>query len=58
MESHSLTEEFLESCDLAIIATDHSGIDYAWVTQHVQHVLDTRNASKGMDGYKERITLL
>lgn len=58
MESYPLTEELLQSCDMVVIATDHSSIDYEYVACHAQHVLDTRNVTKQLTGSKERITLL
>ena len=42
--------------DLVLIATDHSGIDYADLVAKSKHVLDTRNATKGVTG--TNITLL
>ena len=42
--------------DLVLIATDHSGIDYAELVAKSKHVLDTRNATKGVTG--TNITLL
>ncbi|WP_221175991.1 nucleotide sugar dehydrogenase [Brevibacillus fluminis] len=58
MESYPLTEELLQSCDMVVIATDHSLIDYEFVVKHAQQVLDTRNVSRLLAGSKERITLL
>lgn len=53
-----LTEEILRAQDLVVIATDHSHVDYAWVVEHAQHVLDTRNATRSVTGRREKITLL
>lgn len=58
MSSIALTEEALQNHDLVIIATDHSAIDYDWVVAHARHVLDTRNATRGVHRYREKITLL
>jgi UDP-N-acetyl-D-glucosamine dehydrogenase len=57
MESVPLTESLLESCDLVIIATDHSTIDYQWVIKHAHRVFDTRNVTKNITE-REKITLL
>jgi UDP-N-acetyl-D-glucosamine dehydrogenase len=57
MESVPLTESLLESCDLVIIATDHSTIDYQWVVKHAHRVFDTRNVTKNITE-REKITLL
>jgi len=58
MESQPLTSELVSSQDLVLILTDHSEIDYGWVASHAKHVLDTRNATKGVQEHRERITLL
>jgi UDP-N-acetyl-D-glucosamine dehydrogenase len=58
MQSHPLTEELLMSSDLVIIMTDHGAIDYEYLVSRANHVLDTRNATKAITNYQERITLL
>jgi UDP-N-acetyl-D-glucosamine dehydrogenase len=51
-----LDQALLESCDLVIITTNHSNVDYEWVAQHASLVFDTRNATKGI--YRSNIVLL
>ena len=34
--------------DCALIVTDHSDYDYAWIAQHASLVVDTRNATRGI----------
>ena len=58
MENTPLTDELLESCTMAIIATDHQAVDYDRVVDKVPHVLDTRNATKRLTRNKEKVTLL
>jgi UDP-N-acetyl-D-glucosamine dehydrogenase len=41
-----LEKEVVEAADCVIIATDHSNVNYEWVTAHAQLVLDTRNVAK------------
>lgn len=53
-----LTEAVLSSHDLVIITTDHSTVDYRFVLQHARHVLDTRNATRQVQQYREKLTLL
>lgn len=48
--------ENLSQYDLVIIATDHSGIDYGQIVSESNHVLDTRNATRGISS--KNITLL
>lgn len=38
----------LDQYDLVLIATDHTNVDYAHVVREAKHVLDTRNATKGL----------
>lgn len=42
----SLSEELLESCDITVITTAHSCIDYSFVQSCSRVVFDTRNAMK------------
>ncbi len=39
-----LTEQALAASDGAVVVTDHSAYDYAWIVKHAPLVLDTRNA--------------
>jgi len=36
--------------DCVLIVTDHSDYDYAWIVQHASLVVDTRNATRGIQG--------
>jgi UDP-N-acetyl-D-glucosamine dehydrogenase len=36
--------------DCVLIVTDHSDYDYAWIAQHASLVVDTRNATRGIQG--------
>lgn len=58
MRSCPLTKELVRDCDLVIIATDHSVLDYTWVVEHARHVLDTRNATRRVRQNREKVTLL
>jgi UDP-N-acetyl-D-glucosamine dehydrogenase len=55
MESVPLEEKAIASYDAVAILTDHSVIDYAWVVQHAQLVIDTRNATRHVSSGRERI---
>src|SRR5438105_1003740 len=57
-ECQALTEELLAGCDLVVILTDHTDIDYHWVADKAKHVLDTRNATRHLTDLREKITLL
>jgi nucleotide sugar dehydrogenase len=58
MESVPLTQELVEECDLTIILSDHTNIDYAWLVEKAKSVLDTRNATKKLTEHRDKITLL
>jgi UDP-N-acetyl-D-glucosamine dehydrogenase len=36
--------------DCVVIVTDHSDYDYAWIAHHAALVVDTRNATRGIQG--------
>ncbi|MCH7945907.1 MAG: nucleotide sugar dehydrogenase, partial [Armatimonadetes bacterium] len=53
-----LTHETVSSADLVLIATDHSNVDYDLVLRSAQAILDTRNATKGIDDPEGKVTRL
>jgi nucleotide sugar dehydrogenase len=48
LESVPLTAEVLQKADLVVITTDHRTVDYNFVVQHAQRILDTRYATRGI----------
>jgi len=58
LESVELSPDVVSDFDLVIIVTDHSNIDYTWLVENARQILDTRNATKNVTRYRERITLL
>jgi UDP-N-acetyl-D-glucosamine dehydrogenase len=36
--------------DCVLIVTDHSDYDYGWIAQQAALVVDTRNATRGIQG--------
>lgn len=48
MHSLPLVASVLESADLVIVTTDHSGVDYNWVSEHSKSILDTRNVTRSV----------
>lgn len=42
----------LEQYDVVIIVTDHSSYDYQWIVAHSNLLIDTRNATKGIQSDK------
>ena len=55
--SVELNDAVLQNADLVIITTEHSTVDYQWVADHAQLILDTRNATK-VAVHDGRVTLL
>ncbi|NPV90665.1 MAG: nucleotide sugar dehydrogenase [Firmicutes bacterium] len=58
MESKTLTIDLVRGCDIVVIATDHTDIDYGWVVEQAESVFDTRNATKNVTESRNKITLL
>jgi UDP-N-acetyl-D-glucosamine dehydrogenase len=56
LRSVPLTDEMLESCDCAVIVTDHTAYDYARIVEHSRLVVDTRNATRGLAPAGGKIT--
>ncbi len=57
MESTPITQEFLAEMDAVIIVTDHTDYDFDEIVKHSNLVIDTRNATKGIKGAKEKIVM-
>ena len=57
MESTPLTPEMLAGTDAVIIVTDHSDYDFADIVRHSRLVIDTRNATKGIENAGEKIVM-
>jgi len=57
LSSVALTEETLHNMEMVVIVTDHTNIDYQFVVDHSQSVVDTRNATRRVARGMEKITL-
>jgi UDP-N-acetyl-D-glucosamine dehydrogenase len=55
LESQPLTAELLAAQDAVLIATDHSSYDYDFIVKHARLVVDTRNATAGVQQGREKI---
>jgi UDP-N-acetyl-D-glucosamine dehydrogenase len=55
LASESLTAAWLAGQDLVLIVTDHTNVDYSFVVQHAQLVVDTRHATKAVAAGREKI---
>ena len=54
-ESRPLSAEYLASRDCVLIVTDHSAYDWSWIVEHSPLVVDTRNATRGVDAKAGRV---
>jgi len=57
-KSVDLTDDVLSGCDIAVIVTDHSAIDWERVVAKAPRIFDTRNATKKVREGRERIRKL
>jgi UDP-N-acetyl-D-glucosamine dehydrogenase len=55
MRSVPLNPQTLGNYDVVVIATDHSGYDYAAIVESSKLVVDTRNATRRVVRHRERI---
>ncbi len=55
MASVPLTQDVLRTFDLALITTDHTSVDYQFVVDHSQTVVDTRNATRRISRNAEKV---
>jgi UDP-N-acetyl-D-glucosamine dehydrogenase len=55
MTSQPLTPDFLAGQDCVVIVTDHSAYDFAHIVAHAPLVIDTRNATRGVEAPPGRI---
>jgi UDP-N-acetyl-D-glucosamine dehydrogenase len=53
--SVKLTTAYLKKMDCVVIATDHSAYDYRWIVKNSAVVVDTRNATRNVKEYREKI---
>ena len=58
LKSVDLTDDVLSSCDIAVIVTHHSAIDWQRVVTRAPRIFDTRNATKDVREGRERIRKL
>jgi len=55
LASVELTAQTLAQFDAIVIATDHSSYDYAFIVRHARLVIDTRNATRQVTEFPEKI---
>jgi UDP-N-acetyl-D-glucosamine dehydrogenase len=58
LESVDLSSAVLSNQECVVILTDHSDYDFKEIVSSAKLVIDTRNVTKGMDEFRERIIKL
>jgi UDP-N-acetyl-D-glucosamine dehydrogenase len=58
LSSVELSAGTIQSQDCVIILTDHSAYDFRSLLQSAKLVIDTRNATKGLPQFKDRVIKL
>jgi len=58
MSSVTLDEAALQRADCVVIVADHSAYDWEWIVEHSRLVVDTRNATKGVEANSARVVKL
>ncbi len=57
LTSEPLTEEMLKRVDAVVIVTGHRAVDYSLVLRHAPLVVDSCNATRGLEGPAYRVRL-
>lgn len=55
VESMPLTKELLKSVDAVVIATAHKNVDYQFIVDNAQLIIDSRNATNGLKDTGDKI---
>lgn len=55
LSSSELSAKLLAEVDCVVIATDHASYDWEWIAQHANLIVDTRNATSGLDAPQAQI---
>jgi UDP-N-acetyl-D-glucosamine dehydrogenase len=58
IDSVELDRTVLSYSDAVVIITDHSDFDYTFIVEHAPLVIDTRNATRQVSAYREKIVKL
>lgn len=58
LTSVALTDDTIAEADLVLLLTDHSQIDYQWLVDQAQALLDTRGVTRHLSGDLSKVTLL
>lgn len=57
LKSSPLNKALLRRIDAAVVVTDHSQIDYEWVVSNAPLTIDTRNVTRDLKRWKNKIVM-
>ncbi len=58
MRGIELSAAAVSDADCVVIVTDHRNIDYAWLAERAKLVVDTRNTTRGLKDFEDKIIRL
>lgn len=58
VNSVPLNELTIKQADIVLLTTDHSNIDYQWIVEQANSIIDTRNVTKGIINKNNKIILI
>jgi UDP-N-acetyl-D-glucosamine dehydrogenase len=58
MRGIGLSNEAVSDADCVVIVTNHGKFDYTWLAERAKLVVDTRNATRGLRDFEEKIIRL
>ncbi|MGH9833584.1 MAG: nucleotide sugar dehydrogenase [Blastocatellia bacterium] len=58
MRGIELSDEAVRDADCVVIVTDHRKIDYAWLAERAKLIVDTRNTTRGLKDFADKIIRL
>jgi hypothetical protein len=53
-----LSGEAVSDADCVVIVTDHRKVDYAWLAERAKLIVDTRNTTRGLKDFEDKIIRL
>ncbi len=57
-KSVDLSDDLLGEVDLAVVITQHAGVDYQHIVDRCNRIFDTRNATRDVTSGREKVTKL
>jgi UDP-N-acetyl-D-glucosamine dehydrogenase len=58
LDRQELTADLLDGADCVVIATNHAEYSWSWVAEHARLIVDTRNATRGLENGSARARIV